>query len=138
MLKSARAPYPQPNSWGLIEEGGRYRAVRITNLVDGEDGREAVVSVAGEFTASATKRLPLAAVLNADPLTPAEVAELAALDQKLAGKSRVAKADRAREEELGNREQRASALEAMLAKVPEKYFPAAAAAGRMAPVGAAA
>jgi hypothetical protein len=118
LIRSIRAPFPQPNSWGLVEQDGEMRPVRILNLV----GDEASISFAGVFVASGARRVPLAQILNADPLSDAEQAELDALDTAMAGKARPKKAVVARAEALGLREQRARSLKALLDKVPEKYF----------------
>jgi hypothetical protein len=128
------APFPQVGSWALLQEEGRDLAVRITATVPGEPG-QVVVSIAGAFVASAVKRLPLAALRNADALTPDEQAELAAVEARVAGKSRPKKADVARQRELSERDSRAGILRAVLARVPAKHFPAAGEAIRERSVG---
>lgn len=123
------APFPQVGSWALLREEGREVAVRITATVPDEAGM-LLVSVAGEHTASAVKRRPLAALRNTDALSADEQAELAAIDARMAGKARPKKADVERAHLLGTRHERSKILRALLEKQPEKYNPAAAEAAR--------
>lgn len=123
------APFPNVGSWALLAENGQTLAVRITAIDPGVPGR-VVVSIAGAYTASGTRRLALLSLLNADELTPQERDELAELDARMAGKARPKKADVERAHLLGTRHERAKILRALLEKQPEKHNPAAAEAAR--------
>lgn len=116
------APYPNVGSWALLEEPGGTKAVRILE----RDGEEALISIAGEFVASANRRLPVAGLANADALTIDEAVELLAIETRIAGRARPRKADVERESALRHRLIRAEQLQQILAKIPARHFPAAA------------
>lgn len=124
MLKTP-APFPFVGSWALLDESRATMAVRIIE----RDGPDAVISIGGEFGASGNRRLPIAALRNADALSAEEKAELAALERRLTGKKRRASAIGRRAEELKGREISAKTLAFLLAKVPARHpiGPAAAA-----------
>lgn len=121
MLKTP-APFPNVGAWALLEQGGETLAVRIVY----RDGEIAAVAAAGQFAASAAKRVPVSTLLAADALSPDEQAEYAALDARLAGRARPRKADLDRFEALRLRWIRAERLQELLAAVPARHFPAAA------------
>jgi hypothetical protein len=129
-------PFPFPGSMAVFVGEAITLPVRIMSRE--RDDREVAVSVQGKFGASANKSVPLAMLKDPTPLSTAEFAELNRLDSSLIGYTGRGNAATRRAEALRDRYTHAKLLDELLAKVPARYFPAAATARRERLEGAAA
>jgi len=111
-LLKARAPFPHPSSYGLLQDGDRLRAVRI---IDRQLPGLATISFLDQPSASGQRRVLAAELIDADPLCAEEMEEMAALAKRLRGrKANRDKADEARLESLRRRHSLAPVLDAAL------------------------
>jgi hypothetical protein len=119
------ASFPFPGSWALYSLGGRWMAVRLQLVRDGE----AMLSIPSHYgVASGNRRVALAELMDPTPLSADERAEMEALRRAVAGRKRPRKSDVARVDALQHRELHARMLADQLAKLNPRYVPEAAAA----------
>jgi hypothetical protein len=122
-MLNTEAPFPQPGSFALIlvdpddparAAGDRVTSVQATAYVAVRILRHAgagiVASLLAVPGASGQRTVPANLLRDATPLTPAEAAELAALDARLTGKARRRRADETRADALRERAELAPIL----------------------------
>lgn len=110
------APFPQVGSYPLIEIDGRLQLARI---VGRDHGGNALISLPLDpVAASGNKSVPLEQLLNADPLSAQERAELQSLDREIRAAKRPNRARVARRDALERRDQLHCARAPLMARLP--------------------
>jgi hypothetical protein len=124
-MLSVTAPFPHPGAKALLIE--THRAVPVRILQNGEGRgrrRQVLIALLDRDGSSGNRRVPLADLEDATPLTEKEEAEFRQLEVELAGQARPLKAKATRLERLRLRAVHHAELErAEAAARRSRYFP---------------